>query len=211
MAGGPLTVSFFNVVSPRISHGAEDFPTYDRVIWSIDLKPTILLRLFGSQRMSFGATVTDVVLRKFSRITRQRLSRNSWPTPAQGLLIVPRNSSGKLSDVLSDYLNPGGLGDSSPNVAPVPENQKDPVPLPSRSRAMTRGPGMKLKDPVILLASGYRMPVCQLPDTASGVGSIMSVQGLYLVAVTTMPIRLPFPGTSRFLFRSHYQGADRDG
>ena len=29
---------------------------------------------------------------------------------------------GKLSAALSDYPNPGGLGDESPNVAAVPEN-----------------------------------------------------------------------------------------
>ena len=45
-----------------------------------------------------------------------------FPANRQGLLIVPRNSSGKLSAALSDYPNPGGLGDESPNVAPVPEN-----------------------------------------------------------------------------------------
>ena len=42
----------------------------------------------------------------------------------QGLLILPRNSYGKLSAALSDYPNSGGLGDESPNVAAVPENEK---------------------------------------------------------------------------------------
>ena len=50
------------------------------------------------------------------------LSRKDGGAVVQGLLIVPRNSSGKLSTALPDYPYPGGLGDESPNVAPVPEN-----------------------------------------------------------------------------------------
>ena len=43
-------------------------------------------------------------------------------TLSRVFLIVPRNPSGKLSAALPDYPNSGGLGDESPNVAPVPEN-----------------------------------------------------------------------------------------
>jgi hypothetical protein len=43
----------------------------------------------------------------------------------QRVLIVPRDSSGNLVVLLSDYPNSGGLGDESPNVAPVPELHTD--------------------------------------------------------------------------------------